>query len=134
MPSITTREKVNELSRKKTEWLENELNSPEMQRSILSVLKEGLSAVKFQWDGKKQQADEVVDFPTRLKSCELALAYAIGRPLERQQIMVAHQQIKDPSELVKGSPALKEALRELLDEKDEIQTIKAQNIKEVTKQ
>jgi hypothetical protein len=134
MPSITTREKVNELSRKKTEWLENELNSPEMQRSILSVLKEGLSAVKFQWDGKKQQADEVVDFPTRLKSCELALAYAIGRPLERQQIMVAHQQIKDPSELVKGSPALKEALRELLDEKDEIQTMKAQNIKEVTKQ
>jgi hypothetical protein len=134
MPSITTREKVNELSRKKTEWLENELNSPEMQRSILSVLKEGLSAVKFQWDGKKQQADEVVDFPTRLKSCELALAYAIGRPLERQQIMVAHQQIKDPSELVKGSPALKEALRELLDEKDEIQTIKAQNAKEVTKQ
>lgn len=134
MPSITTREKVNELSRKKTEWLENELNSPEMQRSILSVLKEGLSAVKFQWDGKKQQADEVVDFPTRLKSCELALAYAIGRPLERQQIMVAHQQIKDPSELVKGSPALKEALRELLDEKDEIQTIKAQNVKEVTKQ
>jgi hypothetical protein len=134
MPSITTREKVNELSRKKTEWLENELNSPEMQRSILSVLKEGLSAVKFQWDGKKQQADEVVDFPTRLKSCELALAYAIGRPLERQQIMVAHQQIKDPSELVKGSPALKEALRELLDEKDEIQTMKAQNVKEVTKQ
>jgi hypothetical protein len=134
MPSITTREKVNELSRKKTEWLENELNSPEMQRSILSVLKEGLSAVKFQWDGKKQQADEVVDFPTRLKSCELALAYAIGRPLERQQIMVAHQQIKDPSELVKGSPALKEALRELLDEKDEIQTIKAQNVKEVTTQ
>jgi len=128
MPSLSTREKVNELARKKTEWLENELNSPEMQRSILSVLKEGLSAVKFQWDGKKQQADEVVDFPTRLKSCELALAYAIGRPLERQQIMVAHQQIKDPAELVKGSPALKEALRELLDEKNE-----AQNTIEVTK-
>lgn len=129
MPSLTTREKVNELARKKTEWLENELHSPEMQKKILEVLKEGLNATKFQWDGKKQQADEVVDFQTRLKSCELALAYAIGRPLERQQIMVAHQQIKDPTELVKGSPALKEALRELLDEKDE-----AQNTKEVTKQ
>jgi hypothetical protein len=134
MPTLTTREKVSELSKKKTEWLENELNSPEMQKTILAVLKEGLGATKFQWDGQRQQADEVVDFPTRLKSCELALAYAIGRPLERQQIMVAHQQIKDPSELVKGSPALKEALRELLDEKDEIQTIKAQNVKEVTKQ
>lgn len=126
MPSLTTREKVNELARKKTEWLENELHSPEMQKKILEVLKEGLNATKFQWDGKKQQADEVVDFQTRLKSCELALAYAIGRPLERQQIMVAHQQIKDPTELVKGSPALKEALRELLDE--------SQNTKEVTKQ
>jgi hypothetical protein len=54
--------------------------------------------------------------------------------MERQQIMVAHQQIKDPAELVKGSPALKEALRELLDEKEETHTIKSQNIKEVTKQ
>lgn len=134
MPTLTTREKVSELSKKKTEWLENELNSPEMQKTILAVLKEGLGATKFQWDGQRQKADEVVDFPTRLKSCELALAYAIGRPMERQQIMVAHQQIKDPAELVKGSPALKEALRELLDEKEETHTIKAQNVKEVTKQ
>jgi len=134
MPTLTTREKVADLSKKKTEWLENELNSPDMQKTILSVLKEGLGATKFQWDGQRQQADEVVDFPTRLKSCELALAYAIGRPMERQQIMVAHQQIKDPAELVKGSPALKEALRELLDEKEETHTIKSQNIKEVTKQ
>lgn len=116
MPAITTREKVNELAKRKTEWLENELHSPEMQKKILAVLKEGLNATKFQWDGKKQQADEVVDFQTRLKSCELALAYAIGRPLERQQIMVAHQQIKDPAELVKGSPALREALKEILEE------------------
>ena len=48
-----------------------------------------------------------------------ALAYAIGKPLERQQIMVAHQQIKDPTEIVKGSPALREALREILDESRE---------------
>ena len=134
MPTLTTREKVSELSKKKTEWLENELNSPEMQKTILAVLKEGLGATKFQWDGQRQKADEVVDFPTRLKSCELALAYAIGRPMERQQIMVAHQQIKDPAELVKGSPALKEALRELLDEKEETHAITAQNVKEVTKQ
>ena len=94
-------------------------NSPEMQKQIVCVLREGLTATRHQWDGKKQQADVVPDFPTRLKSCELALAYAIGKPLERQQIMVAHQQIKDPTEIVKGSPALREALREILDESRE---------------
>lgn len=101
---------------KPAEWLEKALSQPEIQQSIVKAIADSLSAVKHQWDGKRQQADEVPDYATRIKAAELALSYIVGRPVERQQIMVAHQKMDDPVQLVKTSPALRVALRELLEE------------------
>lgn len=104
---------------KPAEWLEKALSQPEIQQSIVKAIADSLSAVKHQWDGKRQQADEVPDYATRIKAAELALSYIVGRPVERQQIMVAHQKMDDPVQLVKSSPALRVALKELLEEGDE---------------
>lgn len=101
---------------KPAEWLEKALSQPEIQQSIVKAIADSLSAVKHQWDGKRQQADEVPDYATRIKAAELALSYIVGRPVERQQIMVAHQKMDDPVQLVKSSPALRVALKELLEE------------------
>lgn len=101
---------------KPAEWLEKALSEPSIQQSIVRAIADSLSAVKHQWDGKRQQADEVPDYATRIKAAELALSYIVGRPVERQQIMVAHQKMDDPVQLVKSSPALRVALKELLEE------------------
>ena len=100
---------------KPAEWLEKALSEPSIQKSVVKAIADSLSAVKHQWDGKRQQADEVPDYATRIKAAELALSYIVGRPVERQQIMVAHQKMDDPVELVKSSPALRTALKELLE-------------------
>lgn len=101
---------------KPAEWLEKALSEPSIQQSIVRAIADSLSAVKHQWDGKRQQADEVPDYATRIKAAELALSYIVGRPVERQQIMVAHQKMDDPVQLVKSSPALRVALKELLED------------------
>lgn len=103
---------------KPAEWLEKALSEPSIQQSIVKAIADSLSAVKHQWDGKRQQADEVPDYATRIKAAELALSYIVGRPVERQQIMVAHQKMDDPVQLVKSSPALRVALKELLEEEN----------------
>jgi len=104
---------------KPAEWLEKALSEPSIQQSIVKAIADSLSAVKHQWDGKRQQADEVPDYATRIKAAELALSYIVGRPVERQQIMVAHQKMDDPVQLVKSSPALRVALKELLEDESE---------------
>ena len=104
---------------KPAEWLEKALSEPSIQQSIVKAIADTLSAVKHQWDGKRQQADEVPDYATRIKAAELALSYIVGRPVERQQIMVAHQKMDDPVQLVKSSPALRVALKELLEDEGE---------------
>lgn len=101
---------------KPAEWLEKSLSQPHIQKSIVQAISDSLGAVKHQWDGKKQKADEVPDYATRIKAAELALSYIVGRPVERQQIMVAHQKVDDPIKMVKSSPALRSALKELLEE------------------
>ena len=104
---------------KPAEWLEKALGQPDIQQSIVKAIADSLGAVKHQWDGKRQQADEVPDYATRIKAAELALSYIVGRPVERQQIMVAHQKMDDPVKMVKSSPALRTALKELLEEPSE---------------
>jgi len=104
---------------KPAEWLEKALGQPDIQKSIVKAIADSLGAVKHQWDGKRQQADEVPDYATRIKAAELALSYIVGRPVERQQIMVAHQKMDDPIKMVKSSPALRTALKELLEEPSE---------------
>jgi len=104
---------------KPAEWLEKALGQPDIQKSIVKAIADSLGAVKHQWDGKRQQADEVPDYATRIKAAELALSYIVGRPVERQQIMAAHQKMDDPIKMVKSSPALRTALKELLEEPSE---------------
>jgi hypothetical protein len=98
------------------DWMEQAFNRQDMREKIVGAIESGLTATRHQWEGKAQCAYEVPDYGVRIKAAELALNYIIGRPVERQQIVVAHQKSIDPKELIEKSPALKRALKNLVDE------------------
>lgn len=110
------------------DWMEQAFNREDLREKILKAIETGLTATRHQWEGKAQCAYEVPDYGIRIKAAELALNYIIGRPVERQQIVVAHQRSIDPKELVEKSPALKRALKNLVEsqeqeeEKNEVST------------
>ena len=57
---------------------------PALRDSALAALAEGLTATKTQWDTKEKGLRTDPDHSTRVKSAELILAYAEGRPVERK--------------------------------------------------
>lgn len=62
------------------------------------------------------------DYRTRLRAAEVLLAYAIGRPIERQQVITAHARgglLDDLENRMKRSPSLRDALRSSLERADE---------------
>jgi len=107
-----------EIVERPAKWLEEELAKPSMQQKIVTALEGGLEAVRFVWDGKKQQARAEPDYATRTKSAQICLEYILGRPVERQQVLIAHQKADDPETLIQRSPALRKRLKELV--KDEV--------------
>ena len=115
--------KPNQQLMKVQDWMEQAFNREDMREKIVKAIETGLTATRHQWEGKAQCAYEVPDYGIRIKAAELALNYIIGRPVERQQIVVAHQRSIDPKELVEKSPALKRALKNLVEsqEKEEAQ-------------
>jgi len=109
-----------ELMERPGKWLEEKISTPLMQEKIMRALEGGLEAVRFVWDGKKQQAHEEPDHATRIKSVQLCLEYILGRPIERQQVMIAHRKAADPQKLVEQSPALRKRLKELVKDDEQI--------------
>jgi len=95
-------------------WLEGELARPAMQQKIISALEGGLEAVRHVWDGKKQQAQAEPDHATRIKAVQICLEYNLGRPVERNQVLIAHKKADDTEELIQRSPALRKRLKELV--------------------
>ena len=60
------------------------LISSALRDNALTALAEGLTATKTQWDTKEKGLRTDPDHSTRVKSAELILAYAEGRPVERK--------------------------------------------------
>jgi hypothetical protein len=101
------------------DWMEQAFNREDIREKIVKAIETGLTANRHQWEGKAQCAYEVPDYGIRIKAAELALNYIIGRPVERSQIVVAHQRSIDPKELIEKSPALRRALKHLVESEQE---------------
>lgn len=98
-------------------YIETAISKPEIQKKIMTALEGGLEAVRYVWDGKIQQAEEQIDHATRIKAVQICLEYILGRPVERKQVLVAHQhRTQDAAGLVKQSPALRRRLKELVED------------------
>lgn len=71
---------------------------------------------------------EIADNRTRLAALSLTMAYLIGRPVERQEILTVNVDADAEAglaERLKNSPALREVFRKMLDEIDGAGAIEA---------
>lgn len=71
---------------------------------------------------------EIADNRTRLAALSLAMAYLIGRPVERQEILTVNVDADAESgleERLKSSPALRKVFRRVLDSIEEGEAIEA---------
>jgi hypothetical protein len=105
-------------SRKLAEVLDKELPEPR----IAEVLSECFNATTLTKSGVV-----IPDWRTRLAAVQLALAYKVGKPIERQQVMnvnVGQENESSLDERLRDSPALRAMIRKML-EKAESQIIDA---------
>ncbi len=60
------------------------LIKPELQQKALAALEEGMAATKRYFNKEDGGWVAEPDYATRVRSAELVLAYAVGRPVERK--------------------------------------------------
>ena len=60
------------------------LIAPDLRDDAIAALREGLKATRRFWDKASGMFQEEPDYAARTRAAELVLAYAEGRPIERQ--------------------------------------------------
>ena len=103
-------------SQKLAEVLNNEC--PESR--IAEVLSECFTATTVTKSGVA-----IPDWRTRLSAVQLALAYKVGKPIERQQVMHVNVDAESESamdERLRHSPALRKLFREMLEKAEQTPT------------
>jgi len=72
-----------------------ELQDPEILRKCYNAINEALEAKEYLWNNKTHTYDERPDHKTRLRSAELYLGYAVGKPVERILTTTKHIKTED---------------------------------------
>lgn len=88
----------------------------ELARHLNEIIRDAVSVTKG--------GVATIDYKARLSALQLALYYIVGKPIERQQIVTAKVESESEDELMlrlARSPAMREALREVLAEAEKKQ-------------
>lgn len=91
---------------------------PDTRRKVVQAWVDGLSAKKWTWDVSAKRRVYEPDHRERRENAKLLAAYLDGLPKETTVVKVETQKggIAELREAARASPAVREALREMLDE------------------
>lgn len=101
----------------------------ELAELVVSAIKDGLRAMGKHWDKDLKNWSFEIDSRTRLASAQLALHYLVGLPVQRNVNVNIHQKQKPEvpyEEMLKRSPALRDAARRALERAEKAATEKAE--------
>lgn len=101
---------------------QRELQDPAILRKCYDAINEALEAKEYLWNNKTHTYDERADHKTRLRSAELYLGYAVGKPVER--ILTTTKHIKTEDERIQDlTPEALELLATKLRKHAQIQAV-----------
>ena len=85
--SMTTTTTTHRSSPSKPAALARYLEEENIALQAVQALARNLTATRHLWDTKKQEWNEVPDGPTQVSAARTLLAYTIGEPVKRQEIL-----------------------------------------------
>jgi hypothetical protein len=102
--------------------IESLLNSKEARYNAIETLFACLKAVRTYYDVFSKQMVVEPDYATRCAASKLLLAYDVGEPVKRQQIIVTNvESMEELQAKLQSSPALRQEMRAMLEEADKKQ-------------
>lgn len=97
--------------------LSEQLVARQMREKSIQRLEEGLEATHAHYDITQKKVVYTPDHKTRLAAAATLLAYTDGKPIERREkVTVIQESAETIRARIGNSPALRKAMRELLDE------------------
>jgi hypothetical protein len=111
---LSTRSAMNSPSRSPNQHLAEVLHAEIPEERIARVLSDAMAATMTTRAGTVEP-----DHKTRVQAATLTLAYKVGRPVERQEVITKDLTTSSDEDLtvrLKRSPALRKMFRRILDE------------------
>jgi hypothetical protein len=108
---------ANSLTLPKKNDLKQLLESSNTRRRALAALLRGLRATRSYYDAFRKQTVTEQDYKTQSSCAELLMAYDVGKPIERKEIIERKiDTMESLRERMKKSPALLTSMEQLLAE------------------